>query len=266
MEEAPVLGDGAGAASTPAVTDSAGLVLRLDALEKRLDDRDAELRREWKSLRDTVSRAAAQDRRAAPSLPSTTEAAARNAEKMGGGAGASSQPEVDPALLADKVAAQVEKRMSDREARIAGRELSEDGRWKAPLAELAEELSLDADAKEKARVVFDATKDRSFALLKVQRLDGGSLLDDYCEALKANPDAAADSTRELFRRIVNERVPGTDQTYLAGFIEVGVDTDRELAKNLDRPTMARLRGLRLDMLDVKTGYDPVGDYVRARVQ
>jgi hypothetical protein len=61
-------------------------------------------------------------------------------------------------------------------------------------------------------------------------------------------------------------VPGTDQTYLAGFLEIATDCDRDLAAKLDPKTMRKLRALRVALLEVNTGYDPTGDYVRARLQ
>ncbi len=233
---------------------------RLAAIEKRLDAVD-ELRAEIRGIAERAEkRASAADRRVAPPLPAVPAAAPP--------AGRAADPAVakdDAGALADAVVEKIEQRMNEKAAKVAGREYSEDGRWKAPIDELAAELSLDDTAKAEAKRIFDGVKDRGYALLKVQRLDGGTLLDDFVAALKNGPDAET-ATREFFKRIVSERVPGTDDTYLAGFLEIGMDADRELASKLDRATMTKLRALRIDYLDVKTGYDPTGDYVRARLQ
>jgi hypothetical protein len=239
---------------------------RLASIEKRLAAID-ELRADVRALGEKLDRrAAAADRRV--SIP--TAGMAPDAPGSAGGASASqASPAGAMALnqgeLADQVVDKIEKRMNEKAAKVAGREYSDDGRWKAPLDELVAELALNETSKGEAKRIFDDVKDRGYALLKLQRLDGGSLLDDYVAALKNGPDAES-STKTFFKRIVNEHVPGTDETYLAAFIEIGQDADRDLAKTLDRPTMAKLRGLRVDLLDVKTGYDPIGDYVRARLQ
>lgn len=233
---------------------------RLAAIEKRLDAVD-ELRAEIRGIAERAEkRASAADRRVAPPLPAVPSAA-----PPAGRAADPAAAKDDAGALADAVVEKIEQRMNEKAAKVAGRQYSEDGRWKAPIDELAAELSLDETAKAEAKRIFDGVKDRGYALLKVQRLDGGTLLDDFVAALKNGPDAET-ATREFFKRIVSERVPGTDETYLAGFLEIGVDADRELASKLDRATMTKLRALRIDYLDVKTGYDPTGDYVRARLQ
>lgn len=251
------------AARTPGTgTAQDDVAARLAAIEKRLDAVD-ELRAEIRGIAERAEkRAAAAERRAAPPTPSVAPAAVPAPAETTARTGSAAD---DAGALADAVVEKIEKRMNEKAAKVAGREYSDDGRWKAPIDELAEELALDDAAKAEAKRIFDGVKDRGYALLKVQRLDGGTLLDDFVAALKNGPDAET-ATREFFKRIVSERVPGTDTTYLAGFIEIGTDADRELASKLDRATMTKLRALRIDYLDVKTGYDPTGDYVRARLQ
>lgn len=235
---------------------------RLAAIEKRLDSVD-ELRAEIRAIAERAEkRSAAAERRVVSPVPAVSPAGVPTAGDAPANAGSAKD---DTGALADAVVEKIEKRMTEKAAKVAGREYSDDGRWKAPIDELAEELSLDDAAKAEAKRIFDGVKDRGYALLKVQRLDGGTLLDDFVSALKNGPDAET-ATREFFKRIVSERVPGTDETYLAGFLEIGVDADRELASKLDPATMRKLRALRVDYLDVKTGYDPTGDYVRARLQ
>jgi len=145
------------------------------------------------------------------------------------------------------------------------RERGEDGKWKAPIDDLTKELKLTDAQKTDAARIFDHSRDEAFALLKTQRLDGGSILDDYASALKSGADAQ-ETTKQLFTRILTERVPGSDQTYLAEFIAMHQSVEEQLGSKLDAAQMKRLRSLRVDLLDVKTGYDPVGDYVRAKVQ
>jgi hypothetical protein len=162
-----------------------------------------------------------------------------------------------------ELADRLEKKMESLAAR--DKERGEDGKWKAPLDELAAELKLSDAQKAETKRIFDHARDETFTLLKTQRLDGGSLLDDFAGALKSGADPA-ESTRQLFRRIFTEKVPGSDQTYLAEAIALTQDVEDELSGRLDAGQMKRLKALRVDLLDVKTGYDPVGDYVRAKVQ
>ena len=97
------------------------------------------------------------------------------------------------------------------------------------------------------------------------RLDGGSLLDDFAAALKDGQDAPA-ATRAFFQRIFTDKVPGTDRTYLTELLELKEGVRTELGKQLSAEQVRKLDALRVDLLDVKTGHDPVGDYVRSRVQ
>ena len=48
-------------------------------------------------------------------------------------------------------------------------------------------------------------------------------------------------------------------------MKVHEGVERDLATRLDATRMEKLRALRVDLLDVKTGHDPVGDAVRERL-
>jgi hypothetical protein len=165
------------------------------------------------------------------------------------------------------VAERVEKKLAERMEAIAGRdkERGEDGKWKAPIDELAAELKLTDAQKTEAKRIFDAAHDESYLLLKAQRLDGGSLLDDLVASLKGGTELP-EAVRQLFSRIVTEKVPGTDRTYLAEYVTLEKGVQDQLASRLDKDQMKRLATLRVSILEVKTGHDPVGDYVRARLQ
>lgn len=144
------------------------------------------------------------------------------------------------------------------------RDVGADGKWKPPLDALAAELALTEAQEAEAARVFDAAKDQVYDVLRTMRLDGGSLLDDFVAALRAGAEPQA-AFRELFQRIVNERVPGSDATYLGELVVITEETERALAKHLDAAQIEKIRTLHVDLLDVKTGHDPVGDYVRARL-
>lgn len=254
-------------ASLPKGSDDrvAELERRLEAAEKRADAVEA-LRDDVRAMRERIDRRVAdiaQRVEAAREVSSIGTVVARGAppDAAADGAGAAARP------FEDVVAERVEKKVAERIEALAARdkERGDDGKWKAPIDELAKEISLTEAQKDETKRIFDASRDETFALLKTMRLDGGSLLDDYAAALKSGTDPV-ETTKSLFARIFSEKVPGSDRTYVAEFIEIEQGVREQLGRKLDAAQMKRLTGLHVDLLDVKTGYDPVGDYVRAKLQ
>jgi len=240
----------------------AELEKKLDAAEKRADAVVA-LQAQVREMSERIERRVADvDQRVASTRTAPSPAGDHGAMAAARGADDASGKPLDE-LVADRV----EKKISEKLDAIAGRdkERGEDGKWKAPLDDLATELKLSDAQKAQAKKAFDHVRDETFTLLKTQRLDGGSLLDDYASALKGGADPT-ESTKAFFTRIFTEKVPGTDRSYLSEFIAMHQDVEAELGRQLDAPQMKRLKSLRVDLLDVRTGYDPVGDYVRAKVQ
>jgi hypothetical protein len=239
----------------------ADLERKLDAAEKRAAAVES-LRTEVREMKEKIDRRAAETPRRveAPSIPSDLAAAPGMAPARAD-ASSSGKP------LEDVVAERVEKKVAEKLDAMAARdrERGEDGKWKAPLDDLAQELKLTDAQKAEAKRIFEHSRDEAFTLLKTQRLDGGSILDDYAAALKSGADPT-ETTKQLFSRIFTERVPGSDRTYLAEFVTMHQNVEEQLGGKLDAGQMKRLRALHVDLLDVKTGYDPVGDYVRAKVQ
>ena len=185
-------------------------------------------------------------------------------------AGAEGSGVVDPeeaAKLEDALADRLEKRLGERLEKLANRDRERNGQgeWKAPIDELTKELELSEVQKREATAIFNEARDETFVLLKTTRLDGGSLLDDFASALK-NGDDPEEATKSLFKRIFTERVPGSDRTYLVDLIALRTDVHDALGREVSVDQLGKLDRLRVDLLDVKTGYDPVGDYVRAKVQ
>ncbi len=147
----------------------------------------------------------------------------------------------------------------------SARERNKGGEWKAPMGELAQELELTEAQQAEARKVFDGGRDEVYALVKTMRLDGGSLLDDFVEDLRDGGDPE-ESGKELFRRIFTEDVPGSDRTYLVEVLAIREQVEKDLSQHLNEKQMRKLKELNVDLTDVKTGYDPVGDYVQAKLQ
>ena len=239
----------------------AELTRRLDAAEKRADAVEA-LRGDVRKLREALDRGVAD-------VAHRVNAAAASAGTSPGSAAGSAAAADTPGAprLEDVVADRVEKKISEKMESLAARdrERGDDGKWKAPIDELSSELKLNESQKAEAKRIFDRSRDDVFALVKTMRLDGGCILDDYAATLKSGADPG-ESTRQFIQRLFTERVPGSDRTYLAEFITIGQDVEEQLGRQFDKEQMRRFKALRVDLLDVKTGYDPVGDYVRAKLQ
>jgi hypothetical protein len=253
------------AASMPKGADErvADLEKKLDAAEKRAEAVES-LRGEIRELKEKL------DRRALDGARRVAEAETSPGRvSMPSGAyppsGADRTPETRP--LDELVAERVEKKVAEKLDSMASRDRQrgDDGKWKAPLDELSKELKLTETQSADAKRIFDGCRDASFTLLKTQRLDGGCLLDDFVAALKGGVDPE-EAGKQLFKRIFTEKVPGTDTTYVAEYIDMEQGAREALAQKLDAAQMKRLRNLHVDLLEVQTGYDPIGDYVRAKVQ
>jgi hypothetical protein len=245
----------------------AALEAKLDAAEKRAAAVES-VRVEVHELTQKVERRmAAVDQRVAEAGPATGFVAERGGVTALPGAAPAGDGSSAGKPLEELVADRVERKVSEKLDAMASRdrERGEDGKWKAPLDDLSQELKLTDAQKADAKRIFEHSRDEAFTLLKTQRLDGGSILDDYAAALKSGADAT-ETTKQLFNRIISEHVPGSDQTYLSEFIAMHQSVQEALAAKLDAGQMKRLNALRVDLLDVKTGYDPVGDYVRAKLQ
>ena len=251
-------------ASLPKSSDDgriADLTKRLDAAEKRADAVEA-LRGDVRQLREALDRGVADVAHRVNAASSAASSTVQHAAGSPASEGTPGAPRME-----DVVADRVEKKLSEKMETLAARdrERGEDGKWKAPIDELATELKLNDTQKAEAKRIFDHSRDDVFALVKTQRLDGGCILDDYAAALKAGGDYG-ESTRQFIQKLFTERVPGSDRTYLAEFIDIGQDVETQLSRQFDKDQMRRFKALRVDLLDVKTGYDPVGDYVRAKLQ
>ena len=72
--------------------------------------------------------------------------------------------------------------------------------------------------------------------------------------------------KTLFKRIFEEKVPGTDRTYLTDILAMRVEVERQLGNELNATQQETLATLRVDLLGVRTGHDPIGEYVKALLQ
>jgi len=251
-------------ASQPAATDSAEVLARLGRIEEGQSDL-AGLAREVRELRSRLDRrlGALERRREGGSLRPLGADGARAAglESADGEASATGDAALDAG-----VAARLERAVEAKMEMLAARQRNrgEDGRWKPPIGELARELGLDDPQQRKLDAVFRSARDEVFAILGTERPDGTSLLDDFAHELKETEDYGK-TVGWFFGRLVKERVPGTQQTYLAASIELSERVQAQAQAHLDERQRTRFQELQLDVLEVNTGYDPVGDYIKERL-
>ena len=164
-------------------------------------------------------------------------------------------------LIAEQVQAQVGHEIK----KLGQRKRNQNGEWEPPMSELAEELDLTGEQSEAARHIFDASREDVFSLFKTARKDGGSLADDLAIDLKTSGEPGA-SMKRFFQRLVNDKIPGTDRTYLADLIKLRGQVFESLGDELSEEQMNKLKSLRIDPLQVGTGYDPMKAYIEAQMQ
>jgi hypothetical protein len=241
-----------------------GVVAELTEINERLD-RLEKLRLDVAGMDKSVGRKIDRLERRIADTPGSIGGSASAMAAGAEGAEVTSPEEV--AQREEALADRLEKRLGEKMEKLANRDRERNGQgeWKAPVDELAKELGLTDDQKREATAIFNEARDETFVLLKTTRLDGGSLLDDFASALK-NGDDPEEATKSLFKRIFTENVPGSDRTFLTDLIALRTDVHDELGRHISADQLSKLDRLRVDLLDVKTGYDPVGDYVRAKVQ
>lgn len=246
---------------------------RVGDLEQRLADAETRhekqmnsLAKEIRGLRTELARDGSVESAGRP----TRRAAAANAAADGGeSASAAMTPAVaaDGRPMEDVIAERVEARIDEQMARIASQRKNRSigGEWKPSMEELDGELDLTEAQQEQMNQIFDAAHDEVYVLLKTQRLDGSSLLDDFVADLKTGEDASG-ATKRFFQRLLEDKVPGTDRTYLTDLIGLRGEVERQLGDHLDESQVTKLSTLNVDLLGVRTGHDPVKDYVESRLQ
>ena len=181
------------------------------------------------------------------------------------GAATALKVEEQTKALAARVAESVQVQLDAKLERLASRQRNRNmgGEWKAPMDELAEELELTDRQKDTAIAIFDEARDDVYDLLKAERPDGGSLLDDLATSIRnGEPDALP----KFLGRLFSDHVPGSDQTYLARMLSLSEKVRTDLSTHLSDVQLQKLNALKVAVLEVETGYDPVAEYIQTRSQ
>jgi len=233
---------------------------RLAAIERRLDRMEGLVR----EARDEARRAAAGARRVdVRALPSADAAVSAADTGDGTDTTAAMADDTLEQAVAERVGKQVEAQLERHAAERRNR--ADDGRWKPPIDDVRLVLDLTPQQEDELRAAFDAARDEAYTLLTTQRADGGNLVDDFAEDLRRSEEPGRAWGR-LFSRLASENVPGGSRTYLAVLASSAERIRDQIAGRLTPDQARRFRALNIDVFDVKTGHDPVGDHVRERLE
>ena len=153
--------------------------------------------------------------------------------------------------LESLVEKKVEERISDKQ------KYWENGEYKPPLSVLVEELQIDPVTESKVADFINAGKDEVFAVFRSPRMDGGNFVDDLVNALKSG---RKQEVQKVFLKMFSEKIPGTEETYIQGYVKVRNAVNSEIRLLLRDEQWKSYESQNVNPLDVKTGYDPFAKY------
>jgi hypothetical protein len=135
------------------------------------------------------------------------------------------------------------------------------GDRKMALHDMAKELALDPKVQARVAEVANTAKKEIFEIIKTPRPDGTNVADELIDVmLKGDPAAA----QQFLKRLLVEKIPGTQTTYVAG---VGAVQDRArefLSAAMGPDAYGRFEHMNLKPENIETGFDPLGEYFKQR--
>jgi hypothetical protein len=158
----------------------------------------------------------------------------------------------------EKLKQAVEKLVDEKLAKLPQRT---DGEWKPALEEMAKKLGLTDLQKTQVKRILDDGKHEVFNLVSRKRPDGTALIDDLVLAVQ-DPIDPQTAMKQWFTRLFSEKIPGRDEPYISEILRIKQDTEKSLTGVLDGKQAEKMKGLTIDYLGVKTGYDPFAEYVK----
>jgi hypothetical protein len=126
------------------------------------------------------------------------------------------------------------------------------------ISELSEAVAMTDDQEDAVVRSIDAGKRRVFDLLAIPREDGRSMVDDLRDALQADGDPG-EAMQKWFFGLMKERIPGRQETYLTEILKIQRTTWDGIGRTLDEKQLEKLRRTGVDILEVKTGFDPFAE-------
>ncbi len=226
---------GGGAARHTESKSERGLDSPTEDVVTSLEERVSELRTEFDSVRSTL-----------PSL----EAAE----------GAMRGPVLSPSarVALDKHLAEViDRKLDERLAKGEEKDESilEQQESKPSVSELSKAVEMTPEQEDATVRVLNEGKRLSFEILNTPRADGSSMAGDLVTALKNSKDQR-EAVGAWFQRIMTETIPGRSETYLNEIMKIQTATWEGLGGALEEKQVTKLKRMGLEILEVKTGYEP----------
>ena len=138
-----------------------------------------------------------------------------------------------------------------------------EGEWEAPLGQLAAELNLTRNQQFVLEEYVEQGREAMLEIFMTKREDGTSLMQELVDDLNAGVDPQ-EAEANFLAKVASENVPNTQQTYA----EHAVDLRRRIRKAIDGllepDQQQKLEELRVDLLNTKTDFDPIADYIQRK--
>lgn len=172
----------------------------------------------------------------------------------GHGNGSASPDQLD-AMVARKVD---EKLEANGKGKNKGGFFGDDN--KRPLADVSKDLGLTELQEDQMKMALDDSQKKVFDLIITPRNDGTNVMDDIVTALR-DPDHAQEKATAAFMKLFTDKIPGSDETYLAVIMREKIRVKEDLKKILTEDQAKKFERMAQDPHDIKTGYDPFSEYL-----
>ena len=138
------------------------------------------------------------------------------------------------------------------------------GQWMASVDELDAVLELTSEQSKQAKGWFDEVKDQTLELLAIANEEGVSPLAAMVSDFH-NKVGFKKALNQLVERM-EATIPGSDESYADRMRGVESELFERFQGTLSDEQFEQLKTLNIAPSMVQTGYDPVGEYIRKRVE
>lgn len=167
----------------------------------------------------------------------------------------------DPSAIDDLVTRKVDEKLEGSQKKKGGLFGDDD---KRPLADVSKDLGLTELQEDQMAEAINASQKLCFGVITTPRNDGTNVLDDIVAAMQ-DPEHAEEKVKAAFMQIFTARIPGSEETYLARVMQEKQALLGEFRKILTEDQMKKFDRLGQDPHEIKTGYDPYGEYLLERL-
>lgn len=167
------------------------------------------------------------------------------------------------ALPEEEIRRIVDARLEERKADPAEKKAEGFGGddRKMPLHDMSKELALDPETQRRVGEIANRAKREIFDVLKTPRADGTEMAGDLIGAFLSGD---AEKTKQVFGRLFTEKVPGSDQTYLASVTGIQERAKQQLRGTMGDALYGRFEHMNVRPENIETGWDPWGEYVKEK--